>query len=336
MLPITLQKEGYDPFIDYLKGVCIFLVVLAHCLPHTEYILFPLWGDRAVPLFLLIQVFHAYKHGVDEAVKMPNLVKLFNRIFKPFLLLLLFEVFLLVVVLQRDPLQVMKTVIIGGGIGPGSYYVWIYIQFALLLPIIALIIKLLNKVVGGGKICLLMIALSCLWELVCIYIHIPEMLYRLLFFRYFFLIYLGYMWVEKGILLDNIRLLLSVVSIAFILMFAYTSINFEPLFFQTDWKIYHWICYFYVASLFLFFLKFCYNRLSTKLKEFIGLMGKYSFEIFLLQMFVFAFFPHGMLLDFVGNKYICATLTIILTVSLSILPVIVWKRWRGLRSTAAE
>ena len=125
-----------------------------------------------MPLFLLIQVFHAYKHGVDEAVKMPNLVKLFNRIFKPFLLLLLFEVFLLVVVLQRDPLQVMKTVIIGGGIGPGSYYVWIYIQFALLLPIIALIIKLLNKVVGG-KICLLMIALSCLWELVCIYIHIP-------------------------------------------------------------------------------------------------------------------------------------------------------------------
>jgi len=104
-----------------------------------------------VPLFLLIQVFHAYKHGVDEAVKMPNLVKLFNRIFKPFLLLLLFEVFLLVVVLQRDPLQVMKTVIIGGGIGPGSYYVWIYIQFALLLPIIALIIKLLNKVVGGVK-----------------------------------------------------------------------------------------------------------------------------------------------------------------------------------------
>ena len=102
-----------------------------------------------MPLFLLIQVFHAYKHGVDEAVKMPNLVKLFNRIFKPFLLLLLFEVFLLVVVLQRDPLQVMKTVIIGGGIGPG-YYVWIYIQFALLLPIIALIIKLLNKVVGGG------------------------------------------------------------------------------------------------------------------------------------------------------------------------------------------
>lgn len=102
-----------------------------------------------MPLFLLIQVFHTYKHGVDKAMKMPNFVKLFNRIFKPFLLLLLFEVFLLVVVLQRDPLQVMKIAIIGGGIGPGSYYVWIYIQFALLLPVIALIIKLLNKVAGG-------------------------------------------------------------------------------------------------------------------------------------------------------------------------------------------
>ena len=48
-----------------------------------------LWGDQAVPLFLLIQDFHAYKYGVDKAVKMPNFVKLFNRIFKPFLLLLL-------------------------------------------------------------------------------------------------------------------------------------------------------------------------------------------------------------------------------------------------------
>lgn len=151
MLSIKLQREGYDPFIDYLKGACIFLVVLTHCLPHTEYILFPLWGDQAVPLFLLIQVFHAYKYGVDKAVKMPNFVKLFNRIFKPFLLLLLFEVFLLVVVLQRDPLQVIKTAIIGGGIGPGSYYVWIYIQFALLLPVMALIIRLLNKVIGGVK-----------------------------------------------------------------------------------------------------------------------------------------------------------------------------------------
>ena len=29
---VPLKTEGYDPYIDYLKGVSIFFVVLAHCL----------------------------------------------------------------------------------------------------------------------------------------------------------------------------------------------------------------------------------------------------------------------------------------------------------------
>lgn len=174
-----------------------------------------------------------------------------------------------------------------------------------------------------------MIALSCLLELVCSYTHIPDWLYRLLFFRYFFLIYLGYLWVEKGICLNRITLCLSIVSIFFILLFTYTSVNLEPLFFQSGWRINHWICDFYVAYLFMFFLKFSYNYLSEKLKSFICLMGKYSYEIFLLQMFVFRFFPTGKLLEIVGDEYVCIVLKIILTVALSILPVMGWKRWKG-------
>jgi len=53
-------------------------------------------------------------------------------------------------------------------------------------------------------------------------------------------------------------------------------------------------------------------------------MGKYSYEIFLLQMFVF--FPTRKLLEIVGDEYVCVVLKIILTVALSILPVIGWKR----------
>lgn len=54
---ILLSKEGYDPFIDYLKGVSILFVILAHCLPLQEYILFSLWGAQAVPLFFLYKCF---------------------------------------------------------------------------------------------------------------------------------------------------------------------------------------------------------------------------------------------------------------------------------------
>lgn len=60
-------------------------------------------------------------------------------------------------------------------------------------------------------------------------------------------------------------------------------------------------------------------------------MGKYSYEIFLLQMFVFAFFPTQRLLVLMGDKYVCVALTVILTVILSILPVIGWKRWIRIR-----
>lgn len=149
---ITLKKEGYDPYIDYLKGVCIFFVILTHCLPWQEYMLFSLWGAQAVPLFLLIQTFHVYKCGMDKAVGMPRFRKLFSRIFRPFLIWLLVELFLLIVVFGRDPVSMLKSVAVSGGIGPGSYYVWIYVQFAFILPVLASLFRKLEKRVGDYSI----------------------------------------------------------------------------------------------------------------------------------------------------------------------------------------
>lgn len=59
---IPLKTRGYEPLFDYLKGIAIIMVVLAHgtgCL--KDFLLYPLWIDQAVPLFIMIQVFHAYK-----------------------------------------------------------------------------------------------------------------------------------------------------------------------------------------------------------------------------------------------------------------------------------
>jgi len=112
--------------------------------------LFFLWGAQAVPLFLLIQTFHACKNGVDKAVKMPPFIKLFNRILKPFFILLFVELFLLIIVLRDDPVRVVKGAIVVGDIGPGSYYVWIYIQFAFVIPVVVRMFKSLTNVIGGG------------------------------------------------------------------------------------------------------------------------------------------------------------------------------------------
>lgn len=143
---ILLSKEGYDPFIDYLKGVSILFVILAHCLPLQEYMLFSLWGAQAVPLFLLVQVFHSYKKGVGCISVSYDLKKLFHRIFKPFLLLVVIQLLLLIFIQQKNPIVTIKNAILSGGIGPGSYYVWIYVQFFFLLPIIGIV----NQRIRGG------------------------------------------------------------------------------------------------------------------------------------------------------------------------------------------
>lgn len=72
VLPLTFKTDGYDPLIDYTKGLCILFVVIQHSIPTVlhHYTMFALWGRLAVPLFLLIQVFHTYKKLMG-GVKLP-------------------------------------------------------------------------------------------------------------------------------------------------------------------------------------------------------------------------------------------------------------------------
>ena len=84
---IRFKYNEYDPQIDYIKGLCILFVIWTHSLNRSElgHILFPYWGDTAVPIFLLIQVFHYYKKGIET--RMPNPYKLWKRILLPFIIM---------------------------------------------------------------------------------------------------------------------------------------------------------------------------------------------------------------------------------------------------------
>ena len=142
------MKKERSVAIDFLKGICILFIILAHSLPQTvqRYSLFIIWGGMAVPLFLLLQSYHVFNKGLGSNVKnTPDLKKVWKRIIQPFLIVLIFSGCLMII-LGHDPLQVIKSAIIGGGIGPGSYYVWIYLQFMILLPIC---LTLFNKIGGG-------------------------------------------------------------------------------------------------------------------------------------------------------------------------------------------
>ena len=283
---ISFNKTGYDPFIDYLKAYSIFCVVFAHCLPVElyNYTLFWVWGSMQVPMFVLIQTFHAYKKETQPHL---NYIKLIKRIILPFIavqLILLLTCFIDVNTSKENLLKF----IVGGGKGPGTYYFWIYLQIAILLPVLW---KFMSKA-SRGTLLVTFLVVSIGTEVLFSIVNLPDWIYRLFAIRYVFLIYLAYtIWIKESVIINWKTILLSLLSISVVLFFNYTDFDLEPLFYNTAWETHRWICYFYVATLMVFFLWLFYKKAVKVewLDKAIKTIGKCSYEIFLIQMLVFVF-----------------------------------------------
>jgi hypothetical protein len=330
---VVLKTDGYDPFIDLLKGVCIVFVILDHCFPSKidYYTLFAVWGKSAVPLFLMIQVFHAYKNGL-YGVKF-NLKKILKRIVLPFVFvelgLILWGSICHIIntptlALSDYLLRVLKC----GGSGSGAYYPWIYIQFAIILPIFVPIIKKLD-IVG---LSLFFIALSQAVEFFCSITNIPEWIYRLLCIRYFFVIYLGYVLATKGFSINSMTVLLAILSLFSILFFSYINANLSPIFYKSvdKWSTCHWPCYYCFAFILVVIHKLYEKLFSTRIVLFLKKTGKYSYEIFLFQMCYFEF--HGFVMRgvrvLIGNEFILYSIATMIALITCIFPVVLYKERR--------
>ena len=190
---IPFKKDGYDPFINFLKAYSIVCVVLAHSIPHKafDYLQFMVWGDMQVPMFILIQTFHSYKSGKQPSF---NVRKVWSRIMLPFLIVQIVILILLFFFSSSSLETIIHDTWVSGGNGPGSYYVWIYLQIAFILP---LLYPLFNKLSRRALLMVFIIAcvsFECLFSILCL----PQPIYRLLSVRYLFLIYLGMTWVDMG------------------------------------------------------------------------------------------------------------------------------------------
>lgn len=313
-----------DRFIDFLKGVSIFMVILTHSLPQRilagTYAVFGI--DPAVPLFILIQAWHINNSFVNKGRRIGYfysgavLLKIFRRIVAPFCLILGIQISIFYFWGELDWREVVRQ----GGIGPGSYYIYIYLEIAFLAPLVYYWMRCWPD----WKKVIVFVVISELLEIFCSFVSMPEPLYRLLFFRYFFLLYLGFRMNLKDFRLDTLKVCLSVVSIVFIIADACLTINLEPFIFQTAWKGFHWLAYFYTAYVVLYVLKFFYRKFSGKIQDFFCFMGVYSYEIFLLQMAVFSFDIYA--LTGIPFNYFTFLLFFPLKIILSIGPVFLLKK----------
>ena len=284
---MEFSKIGHDLSLDFVKGIAILLVLLNHCTASAfqQDSWFFLWGYPAVPLFLLIQVFHVYKGGIGK--KSVRWGKIWTRAMSPFLIA---EVVILVATIAMYPLEPVRHLLLSmaywGGGGPGSYYPWIYFQFAILLPLLAPLFRKLSE----KSLLVLFLLLSIGSEVFCNLAHIPEWLYRLLFVRYIFLIYLGYQMVVRGVVLNILTLSLSLLSVVALYLFEVKDFQLFPVFYYSEsWKSFHWLCYFYIAYPMLYVLCrfFYWLPADSWLEKTVCKMGEHSYAIYIFQLFYF-------------------------------------------------
>lgn len=280
----------------------------------------------AVPLFLIIQTFHAYKKRLNTKIKFG---KIWSRMLKDFFILQAFLIVITIVRNEHSVKEVLFNTLQQGGLGSGSYYVWIYVQFAILLPLCAYFIDKFKKPL---TLFILFAAICEIFEILFSIYGIESHLYRLLATRYIFLIPIGYLIAQRGeVTISNKSIVLSIISLLAIIVFFYSSISLEPIFYQHcdwNWSMFHWICYFFVGSVFIWFLHLMYKKLHTNINTWIMYLGKHSYEIFLIQMGWFALFGYGTIqwLNDIGNNQTSRIIYIILTIAitLSIYPIYNW------------
>lgn len=288
---ITLNTKGYDGFIDFIKAYAIICVLIGHTLP--PYILdnigYCIWCGMQVPLFILIQVFHCFKK--EHATF--SIVKVLNRVVYPFLIIESLTFIVAFVFAGTGFKPLIHTLLTGGGYGPGSYYPWIYLQVAVILPLVGDVLKKYNK----ALLFVIFILVGELFETLFSLINLPSFIYRLLAVRYLFLIYLGWLWVQEGIVINWKTMILSVISLAAIIYFNYYAINDEPFFFTTSWKYHRWPCYFFVAYGFIPWLRLLWKFLNRNviILRCIKKVAGCSYEIFLVQMSSIFLFQENLL-----------------------------------------
>ena len=272
--------DKHIDWIDGAKGVAILSVILLHSLPCLREIGWMWHIGQAVPIFLFITAYlvSVRMKSVKAYFTFDRFAKMIKKVFLPFVIVLVFQLICLALI---DKLPSLKTLVRDGGIGPGSYYVWLYLQSWILIPFM---IWLVRKVPVWAS-CLIMLVVSAISEYAFVPMqtigHIGEF-YRLMPVRYLMVLYLGCVWpmlkdkqkyIFYGVAGISALLIMNDVYLANVL-----PIELMPPF----WKGYHWYTAFYVVAPIALLERISYADVWKQ-------AGKYSWYIFLLQMMCFGF-----------------------------------------------
>ena len=285
-----MQKQEFQ-FINILKAVAIIFVIITHNNYSTnakDNIFFAYFISMAVPLFMLITGFNyslSFSKIKDCIFKgyIKSILRKFIRLTIPFLIIFFIEWGFNIWNIRNNH---FATVLINGGTGPGSYYYPVMVQMMLLFPFMYLLIR---KYKEKGIIIIFIVQL--LFELICYFTNINVEVYRILCFRYIFLVSLGcYLTLKVDKITPNTLLLMEIIGINFIsiLICGNSKQTYAPF---TLWSRTSMLTAFYIFPIFAY-IYYNYNlNIPNRFLNIISEIGRASWHIFLIQMLYFCIIP---------------------------------------------
>ena len=274
-----------NPFLDIVKAACILFVIITHDKISESFrlkTLFPFWINMAVPMFMIIS---GYVYAISfernkiseihEAYALNFIMPKFIRYTVPFILAYLVELADEIFIRHNYSVASWIFHFFNGGIGPGSYYYPVLLQFLFIYPVIYFVVRRYDF-----KGLLLCFAMNAVFEFFQRVWGCGGGFYRMLMFRYIFVIAFGSWLYQRKEKTSAIWKIFSfAVGVIFIILYCYLKV--KPKI------IIYWTATCFLACLYLLpiadFL-ITKTHISCKPAE---LLGKASFNIFLSQMVYF-------------------------------------------------
>lgn len=248
-----MLKQNHLANIDFIKGLAAVSVILLHTLPENvlygSYAVYHIW--QAVPLFLFITFYLGFRNFeikgnvFKDYYSWDRVKKIIQKLWLPLLILAVLEA-IFFICMGNNRRAIGSLLCIGNG--PGSYYIWIYMQIWLLLPLIYVLLQKRGILVGG-----MVLIISAICDFIVEkYISFTSSFFC---FRYLFLSVPAYMYL-KGIKMKEIWFIILLSGVYLSLM-HYSGIleTFDP-FLPNGWEAQTSLGFFYTLFLFVILSKF--------------------------------------------------------------------------------
>lgn len=317
MIENTVSKKKRIDFLDYLKAVCVIMVIITHYdWADKTSPLFTMIINMAVPVFMIISGYNFamsnrkkangnWRKMYGWAMLKPKLV----RFLVPFFTVCLIEIIILF--FENKNIHPLRIFLLGA-YGPGSYYVPIMLQLLVIFPIIY---KLIEKNAKWG-ICTAASA-NLLFEIGVKVFEMDKYYYRLSIGRYLLLIAFGcylYLYPEHRVKKYQ---LVAMFFVGFAYIVAVFGFDRNMIIFDY-WKTTAMPIAFYIFPIMiLLFRKFYYVKLPGVIGNMLTRIGQASYHIFLVQMVYYHFELGGKIMF--SAWYIAIPFNVLVTVSVGLL-----------------